>query len=262
MMWSGSTARSEQSPTIEALAQALSGFAQLSASASQLVSELKAVSSFSAGQLVVAERDRSRPFIVVEGWAARIRWLADGRRQIFDFLLPGDGFGLTPGRHASPVAVMAVTSIDLVDATSLKTAMAQPGLLAEDLKRHLAEQARTEEERLLNQVERLGCHSAYERICHLLLELRERCTGGDPGATEFEMPLTQECMGDVLGLSVVHVNRVLQQLRRDRLLEIRGGSAQLKDLDALQNISEYRRVGRGAQSEGPMVLRPAAWPVG
>ncbi|WP_156378486.1 MULTISPECIES: Crp/Fnr family transcriptional regulator [unclassified Phenylobacterium] len=239
-MQAQSTQRWARNANHEVLAQAFAGLDGLGEEAVEILLGLKALAPAAAGQLILAEHDFSRPLIVVKGWAARVRWLSDGRRQIFDFLLPGDALGLGRGAdHRSPVAVVAITAVHLVDAQPVRQAMQQQGPARVEFIDGLDEKARLDELRLLNQIQRLGRHSAYERICHLLLDLRERCGRSDPAPTVFEMPLTQECLSDVLGLSVVHVNRVLQQLRRDRLLEIRGGFAALNDLQALQDICEF-----------------------
>lgn len=68
---------------------------------------------------------------------------------------------------------------------------------------------------------RLGCLDAYEKTANLLLEIAERLGAGEGESIEF--PLTQELLADLLGLSQVHVNRTLQQLRRDKLIELQSG---------------------------------------
>jgi CRP-like cAMP-binding protein len=94
---------------------------------------------------------------------------------------------------------------------------------------------------LLNHVVRLGRQTAYERIAHLLLELGHRLheIGLEMG-TFVPLPLTQEVIGDALGLSVVHVNRTLQQLRRDHLIEVRAASMRLLKPEALARIADFR----------------------
>ena len=94
---------------------------------------------------------------------------------------------------------------------------------------------------LLNHLGRLGRQTAYERVAHLLLELCQRSAAvglSDAGASP--LPLTQEVLADALGLSLVHINRTLQQLRRDGLLEIRASSLRLLDADRLAAIAEYQ----------------------
>ncbi len=93
---------------------------------------------------------------------------------------------------------------------------------------------------LCNQVVRLGRQAAGERFAHLMLELHERLERvGLAENGRFTMPLTQEALADVLGFSVVHVNRTIQQLRRDRLLDIRNGTAMLTQRECLQDLASW-----------------------
>ena len=95
--------------------------------------------------------------------------------------------------------------------------------------------------------ERLGRQTGYERTAHLLLELGDRLAAAGLGdGRRFPMPLTQESLADALGLSVVHVNRILQQLRRERLIELRSGEAVLIERDLLVGVADYRSCLTGA----------------
>ena len=167
----------------------------------------------------------NRPRVLLSGWAARCRVLSDGRRQIFTFLLPGDIFGFS--QRPDPVSLS--TTIGLT-----RTITAEAGPLAEAARERREEfpglaaavgAARAlEMASVLDHVVRLGRQTAYERMAHLLLELHWRLTVVDLGSDDrFPMPLTQEVLAEALGLSIVHVNRTLQQLRRAGLVEVRGG---------------------------------------
>jgi DNA-binding Lrp family transcriptional regulator len=57
--------------------------------------------------------------------------------------------------------------------------------------------------------------------------------------SSYELPVSQAELGDALGLSTVHVNRTLQELRRDGLIELRGGRLEIKDWDALKSAGEF-----------------------
>ncbi len=93
---------------------------------------------------------------------------------------------------------------------------------------------------LVNQVVRLGRQTAYERVAHFLLELRERLAAVDRvQENRFSFPITQEVLADALGLSVVHMNRTMQQLRRDGLVEQRATAITLRDVPALASIADY-----------------------
>lgn len=200
-----------------------------------------------SGDEIYAEGDTARrPRFVISGWASAQRVLADGRRQILGFALPGDGLGLYP-RMAPPVlnSVFATTALETVDAQpvlDLVRSGESPGLL-----RAFAAAARAEDALLLDSVVRLGRQTAYERVAHFLLEIHDRLAlAGLSDSQHFPLPLTQEILGDALGLSIVHVNRTLQQLRRDKLIEWRSGVAVLLQRDLLVRIADYRSSVRSA----------------
>lgn len=183
------------------------------------------------------------PRLIVSGWAVRQRLLPDGRRQIFSFLIPGDGIGLCLRPHPLAMAsTVALTRIETVDATAVRTAAADsatyPGLA-----QVIEAGSHLDEARLLDNVVRLGRQTAYERVAHLLLELRERLTvAGLADDHRFPLPATQEVLADALGLSVVHINRILQQLRREKLIELNSGRVVLLNSDLLASIADYRRA--------------------
>jgi CRP-like cAMP-binding protein len=86
----------------------------------------------------------------------------------------------------------------------------------------------------------LGRRSALERIAHFFLELLYRLQAVEL-ADEFSytIPLTQELIGDILGLSVPHVNRVLRRLREDNLVVVEDQRVTIKDLDALAELADF-----------------------
>lgn len=105
---------------------------------------------------------------LVSGWAYRYTDLADGRRQIYDLILPGEGVGVcVQSRPISLTNVVALTPVELVGASELT----RPDMLAEhpELARALNNIADDDEWRLLTQVTRLGRMSALERLCHRLV---------------------------------------------------------------------------------------------
>jgi CRP-like cAMP-binding protein len=179
-------------------------------------------------------------FWIVYGWAAQQRLLSDGRRQIVHFLLPGDGIGLCRRPNAlASTGVVALTRLLVVDATPVLRGPSQDG---EDLDALFQTAAAIDEQRLINNVVRLGRLSAYERLCNLLLELHDRLSEvNEADAGRLPLPVTQEALADALGLSVVHINRTLQQLRLDRLVEVASGHARLLDYAALERAASYTR---------------------
>jgi CRP-like cAMP-binding protein len=190
-------------------------------------------------ELVIEGGLAGRPRFILSGWACRQRVLPDGRRQIFSFLLPGDGFGLSRRLGPELSTIAALTALETVDAEPVLDAI-QAGK-APGLARAIAATDPVEQTQLFDHMVRLGRQTAYERVAHFLLELQRRLEIAGLGDNQrFPLPLTQEILADALGLSIVHVNRTLQQLRRERLIELRSGVAILLERELLANIADYR----------------------
>jgi CRP-like cAMP-binding protein len=184
----------------------------------------------------------SRPKVLLSGWAARCRVLPDGRRQILTFVLPGDAIGLCV--RAEPVALsttIGLTKTVTADAAMLAEAAFGRAEEFEGLSNAISTAGVLEEASLIDHIVRLGRQTAYERMAHLLLELRWRLAAVGLGDDRrFPMPLTQEVLADALGLSIVHVNRTLQQLRREGLLEVRGGYVEIFKPEVLIAAADFR----------------------
>lgn len=180
------------------------------------------------------------PAIIVSGWACVAQELTSGARQILEILLPGDiiGFCARPRLAPSPMT-LALTPLRTVTASELTAVWNEPQRtprMAERLGAVLAEQHFL----LSRQIVRLGRTSAQGKVAHLLSELHWRLhSRGLADETSLPMPLTQEQIADTLGLSVVHVNRTLQQLRRKRLIVQQKRHMQLPDIEAIHAIGEF-----------------------
>ncbi len=203
--------------------------------AAQVQAGMQAVRRVPQRAILVGESEASPATRVVQrGWAARARLLADGRRQILELLVPGDVIKGIP-------VPMAFSQETIVAITELEVATIDPAIfegdaltLARDRSRALVLSY------LYNQVTRLGRQTAYERLAHLLLELRDRLTlAGQGDANGFAMPLTQETLADILGLTTVHMNRTMQQLRREGMIEGSRNGIVLLQTQALASIADY-----------------------
>lgn len=169
--------------------------------------------------------------VILRGWAARTRVLEDGRRQIMSLLLPGDLIGNS--HHESPLAVSMVTTL-----TDIEVCPAPEGFALLD--EAYAVSRAMEEAYLLAQITRLGRLNAEERLVDILLELLERMQlAGLASRDGFDFPLTQEMLADMTGLTSVHVNRMLQLLRRQDDIILKGGRLTFNAVDRLAD-----RVGR------------------
>lgn len=192
-----------------------------------------------SSELVAEGTALARAHIVLSGWAARVRFLSDGRRQIVAFLLPGDFFGHSHRIGAvEPCPIVALTSVTyaaLVDDAPARTDYRSA------LDSMLSLSAAFDEIFVLNQLVRVGRQTAYERLAHLLLELFYRLKAvSHAQGNSFVLPLTQETLSDALGLSVVHTNRTLQQLRRDRLIETKNSMVVILQADRLAEIADFK----------------------
>lgn len=166
--------------------------------------------------------------LLLEGWAARVRHLPDGRRQIMSFVLPGDLLGSC--NHVRAVASSTVEAL-----TAVKLCVAPDRNCSPALSRCYAVSAAHDEANLLAQITRLGRMNAQERIFNLMLELLDRLElAGLASRGGFTLPLTQEMLADAVGLTPVHVNRTLQQARRNGDLEWTGRKLILHDPDRLR----------------------------
>jgi CRP-like cAMP-binding protein len=177
---------------------------------------------------------------ILSGWACRVRQLADGRRQIIEIVLPGDVVGLCARkRPLSLTAVVALTPVRMVEAHELSTVWRDSDNFP-NLSAALEIAAAEEEFYLLAQIVRLGRQTAYERIAHFFCELECRLAARDMiVAGSFPMPMTQEAIADSVGLSVVHVNRTLQQMRRERAIDLSKGRLQIFDQAAFRAAGEF-----------------------
>ncbi|WP_165694106.1 Crp/Fnr family transcriptional regulator [Teichococcus deserti] len=225
-------------PEIAALLQRLHRLAPLEEADVAQVAALARQAPRETGprQELRAEGIRGAPLLLLSGWACRIRILPDGRRQIVSFLLPGDIIGRQQPSLAELCSIASLTRLRHVDASPLFVATPEGGLA-----RALHALALQDVAQLRDQVVRLGRQMAHERLASLLLEFEARLgAAGLAGDGRFAMPLTQEVLADALGLSVVHLNRTLQQLRREGLIALKGRVVTLRQTAALRAIADWQ----------------------
>jgi CRP-like cAMP-binding protein len=197
------------------------------------------------GALLASPEHPSARFLL-SGWAAWVRPAAPiagrmgDRRQIISFYLPGEPLAVSARPHPlSSGLIVALTPARTCDASAAAHLRAERPDSA--LARAFRISACLAEAYLVNQSIRLGGLSAHQRLCHLLLELYERMAPtGVCGRYRFPFPLTQETLGEALSLSTVHVNRTLQDLRRDRLVDFVDGLAILPDPERAAAVCGYQ----------------------
>jgi CRP-like cAMP-binding protein len=209
------------------------------------------VERYVAGGTVRANATAVRRLIVVSGWACETRILRDGRRQIFAFVLPGDAIDVQAASNIGQRAVVALTRLEIVDSAVVASGDSAEAISAS---RAIERAIRQREDRLFDQMVRIGRLTAKERVLNMLLELHDRLDAvGMVKDHTFRMPITQEMFADALGLSIVHINRTLQQLRREGLIVLKAGSLTLQHRDRLALAACYPFAWNGREGLGEAV---------
>lgn len=193
-----------------------------------------------AGGAVLREGDASRDlYTLLSGWAFRYRTLRDGRRQILNFLLPGDFVGLQNqlGQPAQ-YGVEAVTGARLCvfSGERLWDLYRQHPALGYDITWLCAHEELIVDENLVS----VGRRSAAERIAMLLVHLYKRADRlGLVDADGLPLPINQQHIADALGLSLVHTNKTLKRLQTMGLHTLRDGRLKLVNPAALARLADY-----------------------
>lgn len=219
----------------------LGAFVALSGSELAVLESLhKRRRTFVAGRdLVHQGQSDQAAYILASGWACSYKILQDGQRQIVDFQIPGDFLGLRSVLlHISDHSIEPVTDIEvsevlmpeLLDAFGRTPRLATAILWA----------ASRDEAMVVEHLVDVGRRNAAEHMAHFLLELGARVALVGMGSKAgFACPLTQYLLADALGLSSVHVNRVLRQLREDGMVTFRDGFVAFDNYDRLTDFAQF-----------------------
>ncbi len=194
--------------------------------------------SANPGERLASCYEYSKDVLVLrEGWAYRFSILSGGRRQILDFLLPGDLFSFASvfdGRLSFSVDALTEVRVLKLRRTEVKRRLAFSTNLQAKWVEGVAHQARIVDELLVS----LGQRTAEERVGYLILHLMRRMS--DKGlANEHRcfFPLKQPHIGDALGITSEHVCRMISRFRKRGILEISSGYVEVFDRDALKRIA-------------------------
>jgi CRP/FNR family transcriptional regulator len=183
------------------------------------------------------EAGTEHPFVyrLISGWAGRTRQLADGRNQFILIFLPGDLFAVKSMfviRHPDAVQTLSKVVVERIHYQDLYKAYSE----SPEVSVRCTWQILEEERRLHSWVVGLGQGTAEERVALLLLDFRGRLalSGAIAAAAQtYQMPMTQAQLADHLGITAVHVNRVLRAFRERDIVLVRDGKVTIRDLDAL-----------------------------
>ncbi len=194
-----------------------------------------------AHEMLVSEGARpDRVYLVMSGVAFRYRFLANGRRQIFGYLLPGDLCDtqfviLNEADHN--VGLLCDSEVAVIPLSVLmRTMVAYPKIERALLMMSLVDAAMLREW-LLN----VGQRDAFQKLAHFFCELSARydSLGLHEDAKGFSIPLTQIELADTMGLTVVHVNRMLQRFRHEGLLNWSRRRVDILDYPRLEYLAGF-----------------------
>lgn len=197
--------------------------------------------------------------IVLNGWAELVQQFADGRRQILSLALPGDLCTSNLSAHARmdySIAAITPLTISIIGKFEFRTLLTGHPKLARIFWRNQLLALSIQRRWTAN----LGQMGAMERIAHLMCELytRQQQMGDVYGNTCF-FPLTQTQIGDACGLTQVHTNRVIQELRRRQLVELRGKRLCVKSLRELGAVAQFDPgYLELAETDSPLLDAPIA----
>ena len=177
--------------------------------------------------------------VLLDGHTYRYRLLHDGRRQITAVLVPGEICDLEAvmwGRADYSVGALTKCVLGEIPAEQV----ADPVALRPEMGRALWRRVLRDEAISREWLVSMGRRSALERVAHLLCELRVRMESvGLARAEEYDLDFTQMELSDILGLSAVHINRVLQQLRKTGLIQLSGGIVNILNLPTLEVVAGF-----------------------
>lgn len=228
------------------LEKKLGSFVELSKAELSCLAELQSqpVRVKRGKELVHEGQTGHKAYILQAGWACSFKLLPGGGRQIIGFPVPGDCIGLRSvllrtSDHSFSALTDAVVST--VEASRMMRLFNDfPRLAAAILWATSRDEAM-----IVEHLVSIGRRSAIERTAHFFLELSERLRlVGLATEREFACPLNQYVLADALGLSAIHVNRVLRQLRESKMLTQKRGKVTIHDMAALEKLAGFERQHR------------------
>ena len=189
---------------------------------------------------IVREGERpSQCCLLIDGFACRSKVTDAGKRQILSIHIPGD----VPDLQSVHLRVMdhdlttlSPCTVGFIAHDALRNITREQPLIAEALWRETLIDAAVFREWIVN----VGRRPAASRMAHFIAEVGKRLEAiGLATADQYELPMTQIDIADALGLSPVHVNRVIQELRRSGVLELRKYSVSIRDLPRLMELADF-----------------------
>ena len=181
-----------------------------------------------------------RAFVLQAGWACSYKVVLNGDRQIISFPIAGDIVGLrsillrTADHSFSTLTDAVVSAVEGEHIMKCVTEFPRLGAA-------LLWAASRDEAMVVEHLVNIGRRSALDRTAHFFMELAERLTlAGQATETMFDCPLSQFVIADALGLTSIHVNRVIRQLREMQLLTLTKGKVHIQDLAGLRKLAGFQ----------------------
>lgn len=189
---------------------------------------------------LIREGDRPGPvFVMLEGWACRYKILPSGTRQVLAFLMPGDSCDHRIGLLAemdhsiqtiTPAVVATIAQEDMDALMDANQRIAKAIYIAQLV----------DEGTLRAWITSMGRRTSIERVAHLMCELYLRARNiGLTTETQLSLPLSQSLLADSLGMTAVHLNRVLKELRLSGAMSLQRGSLLITDAAKLVQIAGF-----------------------
>lgn len=245
--------------TIEPLIKKLSSYTDLSEDEKQILeAAVIGIDEFKRHEDIIHEGQKpGHMHLMLEGWGCRYKLIEDGQLHTMALIIPGD------------LCDMHITLIDEMDhsiraLTPVKIAKISQKKL-NDIVDHYPRLARAllwstlvDESILREWLVNAGTREADVRLAHLLCEmlLRSRAAGLSEDDS-FDLPMTQEELGETMGLTPVHINRVLQRLRKDGLIELKSRRLIILDWERIKTFSQFRPNYLHQRSSGSRSMQAA-----
>jgi CRP-like cAMP-binding protein len=189
---------------------------------------------------LIREGDRPGPvFVMLEGWACRYKILPSGTRQVLAYLMPGDSCDLHVGLLAEMdhnIQTITPARVATIERAEMDAVVDSHPRVAKAL--YIAQLI--DEGTMRAWITSMGRRTSIERVAHLMCELYLRARNiGLTAETQLELPLSQLMLADSLGMTPVHLNRVLKKLRLSGAMTLKRGSLMIVDPVMLTEIAGF-----------------------
>ena len=216
---------------------------------------------YEAGDIIYRQGERSdHLFNVISGWVDLHQEMADGRRQISQFLFSGAVFGLKPrgvsfSHGATAITTARICAIPIARVDDLRQhspAFNEHFIWMLERENHLAVEALTI----------IGQGDSLERVARVLWGLASKLSNSAavPAGAPLKVPLTQRLIADATGLTSVHVNRVVRRLREQRVVDFHDGVMVVEDPERLAELASIYPNSAALWDDGAARNRPGRHP--